>query len=300
MKRRYAFTLIELLVVVAIIGLLTAILLPSLSSARRQARSAGCLSNLRQLAHGWHMYSDENDDVILPGRHANLPGGLSNPANYFDVGNGRKYRARWIAIMGKYVGVPAWDQPNPTDDRQDYDSRVYQCPAAPEWVDTRNHAFGYNHQFLGNARTKHGRFVNYPVNRSRIRNFASTVMAMDSLGSAAGFPQALRKEYNNQGTDEQEAGNHAWTLDPPRLTAGSDRGSGDPGAHRTAPDERHDGRASALFCDGHAVLSSAYALGYRQRPDGAYVDLEVVEDPPTNTLFSGWGRDDDPPPLPAE
>lgn len=245
----------------AIIALLTAILLPSLSNARQQANSAGCLSNLRQLAHGWPMYSDENDDVILPGRRAALPGGLSNPAHYFDVGNGTKYRARWIAVVGKYVGIPAWDQPIPTDDRQDYDSRVYQCPAVPDWVDTRNHAFGYSHQFLGNARTKYGRFVNYPVNRSRIRNFASTVMAMDSLGSAAGLPRTQRKEHNNRGTDEAEAGNHVWTLDPARLTAASDRGSGDPGARRTAPDEQHGGRASGLFCDGHAIRTPAVALG---------------------------------------
>ncbi len=299
-RRPRAFTLIELLVVVAIIGLLISILLPSLASARQQAQTALCQSNLRQLAHGWHMYSDENGDTILPGRYAKLPGGTANPANFFDVGNGRKYRPRWIATLGVYVGIPAWNNPVPDDDRQDYDSRVYTCPTAPEWVDTRNHAFGYNHQFLGNARTRFDKFINYPVNRSRIRNFASTVMAADSLGSAAGFPQSARTEYGNQGETETDAGNHAWSLDPPRLTASSDRGSGDPGAHRTAVDERHRSRTNALYCDGHVVTTTAYALGYRTLPDGTFVDLETVDDAPTNQWFSGEALDADPPALPKE
>ena len=69
-----AFTLIELLVVIAIIGVLVSLLVPSLSSARVQARSALCLSNLKQLSHGWHAYADEYRDVALPGRFAKLPG----------------------------------------------------------------------------------------------------------------------------------------------------------------------------------------------------------------------------------
>jgi len=48
MKRK-AFTLVELLVVVGIIVLLVAILIPSLTRARGQARSAVCQSNLHQL-----------------------------------------------------------------------------------------------------------------------------------------------------------------------------------------------------------------------------------------------------------
>lgn len=298
MDRRRGFTLVELLAVIAILGLLFSILLPALSKAREAAKGTSCLSNLRQISHGWHLYADENDDVSVPGRYAKAPGGKSNPENWYEIGNGTKYRPRWMATMGKQIGLFAFAQPKKDDDRQDYDGEVYRCPTVSERLDERNHAFGYNHQFLGNARKTNGRFHNFPVNRSRIRSFAGTVLAADCLGTAAGFAALERAAYNNNGTGFAELSNHAWSLDPPRLTETSDRGTGDSDSPRTAVDARHGDRANVVYCDGHGTSQTPEQLGYRVLPGGAFVDLEEVENRPTNRLFSGTSRDDDPPDLP--
>jgi prepilin-type N-terminal cleavage/methylation domain-containing protein/prepilin-type processing-associated H-X9-DG protein len=55
------FTLIELLTVIAIIGILSAILIPVVSTVRESARRANCLSNLRQIGVASFLYAAEND-----------------------------------------------------------------------------------------------------------------------------------------------------------------------------------------------------------------------------------------------
>jgi len=63
-KRGRAFTLIELICVIGIIGILIALLMPSLIRVRESARSLKCLSNLRQLGIAFHSYAAEQNGYL--------------------------------------------------------------------------------------------------------------------------------------------------------------------------------------------------------------------------------------------
>jgi prepilin-type N-terminal cleavage/methylation domain-containing protein len=84
-NRRFAhspgFTLVELLVVIAIIGVLVALMLPAIQSARESARKTQCANNLKQLGLGMHTYLLANGSfppgyvsVVMPDHDDGGPG----------------------------------------------------------------------------------------------------------------------------------------------------------------------------------------------------------------------------------
>src|SRR5436305_344176 len=71
--KRCGFTLIELLVVIAIIAILAAILFPVFAQAKRAAKDAAALSNLKQTATSHAMYAADSDDACIIFEQGNFP-----------------------------------------------------------------------------------------------------------------------------------------------------------------------------------------------------------------------------------
>jgi prepilin-type processing-associated H-X9-DG protein len=64
-----------LLVVIAIIAILMAILMPTLSRAREQGKRAACMNNVKQMALAWNLYADDYDAKMV---NANTALGTQN------------------------------------------------------------------------------------------------------------------------------------------------------------------------------------------------------------------------------
>ena len=104
-----AFTLVELLVVIAIIGVLAALLMPALASAKAKSKRVACLNNMRQVSMAVHLYAGD------------FGGNLPNPdaTSTFDFNNPNA-ADNPLKLLRPYVGLNDPNAPVP----------VFICPGA--------------------------------------------------------------------------------------------------------------------------------------------------------------------------
>jgi prepilin-type N-terminal cleavage/methylation domain-containing protein/prepilin-type processing-associated H-X9-DG protein len=111
-KSENAFTLLELVVVLAIIAILAALVLPTISVAKNRAKRTTCLNNLHQINLGVRMYCDDSDDRTPATQYT---GGMTN--------------LPWIAykeLMKNYVGLHGVSSPQ---------DKIFSCPADTFYYD---------------------------------------------------------------------------------------------------------------------------------------------------------------------
>ena len=99
-RDRGGFTLIELLVVIAIIGVLIALLLPAVQSAREAARRMQCTNNLKQMGLGLHNY--ESIAGAFPPSNV-----LTGTGNTVTSSNGFSVHCRILPFMEQGVAFNA-------------------------------------------------------------------------------------------------------------------------------------------------------------------------------------------------
>lgn len=142
-RRSSAFTLIELLTVIAIIGILAAILVPTVSKVRATAQKSVCASNLRQVGIAMLAYTMDNKAGGIPGYYKitdkggtqtfygiGTASGATSPQWYADNGEGTRslpgqllpYLAKRPQVSGSTWGVIS----------------VFVCPANTATADTIN------------------------------------------------------------------------------------------------------------------------------------------------------------------
>jgi prepilin-type N-terminal cleavage/methylation domain len=150
---RRAFTLIELLTVIAVVGILAAILVPTVGRVRENARASQCRSNLRQIGMAYSLYADANRGMF-PKKTA---------ASAFD-----SMLSVVTVDMLPYIAHPL----PPNDGTKLLFSEPWRCPSGPEtWQTT--YSPNNNH---------------WAINLRKIQNPSRFALYWDRGGTTASAP----------------------------------------------------------------------------------------------------------------
>ncbi len=231
-NRNAAFTLIELLVVIAIIAILAAMLLPALSKAKSRAQTISCLSNYKQLALAWTIYTDDNNGTLPPNADNSMgaaPAWVKGVMDWSTAGQNTNTLALTksdVALLAPYSA-------------QQY--KIYHCPAdryaspaqrAVGWTE-RARSVAMNAAFGEGSRATDGLFQPW-ANEIIVKKIAQ-------LG-----PPGAAKSWVFLDEHPDSINDAAFYVNP--------YATGAAGQWIDTPGSMHDGAATFSFADGHAEI----------------------------------------------
>jgi len=214
---RRAFTLVELLVVIAVIAILAALLLPTLSRSKATAQRIKCVSNLHQLGLATQMYWEDNGGSCFR---------FTSATNY-----GRLFWFGWIEGDNVLEGQRQFDATAGALWPYLQGRGVELCPSlnyslAQFKLKARGAAFGYGYNLHLSVPPSQPPIRTSKISRPTDIALLADAAQVNTFQAPASPENPMLEEFYYVSTNRNEATAHF----------------------------RHAQRASAVFCDGHVAM----------------------------------------------